>query len=87
MKPYEPPDVDGWCDNCGEPCVGVWIDEGIGPYEYWGTRGVHHDWTVASDCCKATILEHDPHCSACGKLEVYDCGLCEACYVSEDETV
>lgn len=23
-----------------------WTDNGIGPYEYWGARGVHHDWCV-----------------------------------------
>lgn len=21
-----------------------YVDEGIGAYEYWGARGVHHDW-------------------------------------------
>jgi len=21
-----------------------WVDNGIGGYEYWGARGVHHDW-------------------------------------------
>lgn len=27
-----------------------WVDNGIGPYEYWGARGVHHawDWEVES---------------------------------------
>jgi hypothetical protein len=23
---------------------GEYVDEGIGAYEYWGARGVHHDW-------------------------------------------
>jgi hypothetical protein len=28
---------------------GGWVDNGIGPYEYWGDRGVHHDWGVELD--------------------------------------
>lgn len=24
------------CPHCGEKVSGKWVDEGIGPYEYWG---------------------------------------------------
>lgn len=47
----------GLCANCGLPCGGVWIDDGIGPYEYWGRRGWHSAWRVASDCCEDEIEE------------------------------
>lgn len=26
-------------------CIWVAVDNGIGEYEYWGSKGVHHDWT------------------------------------------
>lgn len=28
------------CPDCGTPME----DEGIGAYEYWGQRCIHHDW-------------------------------------------
>jgi hypothetical protein len=54
------PDIDqgsGICSSCGRPCTAVMVDEGIGPYEYWGSRGVHHDYQIESDCCGAAIAE------------------------------
>ena len=71
---------DGYCDDCGLPCFGVKVDEGIGPYEYWGQRGVHHDYVFKSHCCSAEILDHNPCCAECGKRELYDDGLCLRCY-------
>lgn len=39
------------CPHCGSDADGVWVDEGIGSYEYWGARGVHIDWVfVCPDC-------------------------------------
>lgn len=29
---------------------------GIGPYEFWGARGVHHDWQMLSPCCEAEVV-------------------------------
>ena len=27
-------------------CIWVAVDQGIGEYEYWGSKGVHEDWTT-----------------------------------------
>lgn len=59
MKPnLDPEDAPvGICDACGAGCTGVLRDMGIGPYEYWGARGVHTDWQVVSPCCDAEVVE------------------------------
>lgn len=49
--------VSGICESCGMPCDSKTVDDGIGPYEYWGAKGVHHDYYQASDCCGAEIAE------------------------------
>lgn len=42
-----------YCKFCKQPFdQTVWIDEGIGHYEYWGDVGYHHDMHEVSDCCK-----------------------------------
>jgi hypothetical protein len=45
------------CGHCGENCNVVEIDEGIGPYEYWGAKSVHHDFVKVSDCCHEDFHE------------------------------
>lgn len=59
MRPhYEPEDLPhGICDECGEECTAIVTDMGIGSYEYWGAKGVHHDWAVVSPCCEAEVVE------------------------------
>jgi len=47
----------GICSRCGNGCTAVWIDFGIGPYEFWGDRGTHHDYQVVSPCCEAEMAE------------------------------
>lgn len=47
----------GICNNCGMACEAEIQDQGIGPYEFWGSRGVHHDWVEASPCCSASVVE------------------------------
>lgn len=78
---------EGWCDACGRECHGVRVDEGIGPYEFWGQRGNHHDYVFKSHCCTEEILDHDPFCTRCGKREIYDYGLCLKCYEITAEEV
>lgn len=58
MKPkYDPEDMPhGICDDCGEECTATVQDFGIGPYEFWGARGVHEDWHAASPCCGAPVV-------------------------------
>lgn len=41
----------GTCPACKKECRVINEDCGIGAYEYWGARGVHHDWRQFSDCC------------------------------------
>ena len=45
------------CVFCGGPCQAVSVDNGIGAYEYWGSKEVHHDWTVGSSCCGGDVVE------------------------------
>lgn len=35
---------DDLAECLAEHVCGDWADNGIGPYEYWGARGVHVDW-------------------------------------------
>jgi hypothetical protein len=48
---------EGICSDCGRYVRAVVIDNGIGPYEFWGQRGVHHDYVQASPCCHADVVE------------------------------
>jgi hypothetical protein len=45
------------CSECGKDCEAVVVDEGIGPYEFWGNRGVDVALEVYSDCCEATVIK------------------------------
>lgn len=49
--------ADGICSDCGRACTATMVDFGIGPYEFWGDRGVHHDYHAASPCCEAEVVE------------------------------
>jgi hypothetical protein len=69
-----------YCEDCGQECTAHVVDHGIGKYEFWGTVGYDHNYTLESNCCDAPLLDHDPCCSECGKHEVYDYGLCFACH-------
>lgn len=80
-NPEESP--EGYCESCGLPCIGVEHDEGIGAYEYFGSRGFDHRYVFLSDCCEAGILDQNPCCSECGKLEIEDYGLCLECLGKE----
>ena len=51
----------GWCSACHKPATARQMDFGIGPYEYWGCRGFHHDLQWASPCCEAEVLETEPN--------------------------
>lgn len=47
----------GICESCGEACTARVVDMGIGAYEYWGAREVHHDYQVVSPCCDAEVVK------------------------------
>lgn len=48
------------CARCGKPCDVLLVDVGIGPYEYWGSRGIDKQIIEVSGCCEATLLENKP---------------------------
>jgi hypothetical protein len=33
------------------------MDFGIGPYEFWGARGFHHDRQWVTQCCEAGLVD------------------------------
>lgn len=49
----------GKCTACGQPCeVGI-IDNGIGSYEYWGSKEVDIQLEAVSNCCEAPAVDHN----------------------------
>ncbi len=87
---YEDPDDPGnkFCLDCGEEVRIVKKDFGIGPYEFWGARGVDHDYHwVCSKCDGYNYCDEGVKCARCGKwldkekaAEFEERLLCETCY-------
>ena len=48
-----------YCGECGKHCDQVEFDFGIGPYEFWGRRGVDTNQQWVSDCCEAKVFEDE----------------------------
>lgn len=46
------------CHSCGtaDPET-ISIDEGIGPYEFHGATGWHHNWVEVTECCEAEFSD------------------------------
>lgn len=53
MKPYI-------CEFCENPCNGIWVDYGIGEYEFWGSKGSDVDVLFVSDCCESPLELREP---------------------------
>jgi len=49
--------MQGYCANCGKYVTAVKIDCGIGSYEFWGARGVHHDYRPGCPECGEEVNE------------------------------
>lgn len=47
------------CSDCGMSCEVVAVDNGIGAYEFWGDRGIHHEWVDGSSCCGEAVEAGD----------------------------
>jgi hypothetical protein len=45
------------CKRCGEQCQARFVDNGIGPYEYWGAAGRHSQIDIESICCGSSVEE------------------------------
>jgi len=45
------------CKDCKRQCTPFIQDIGNGPYEYFGSRGVHIEYVVSSDCCEAEVVD------------------------------
>lgn len=47
------------CSECGQECEIHNVDCGIGPYEFWGQKCIHHDFRWMSKCCDAPALNEE----------------------------
>lgn len=45
----------GHCPACQQEVRVVRVDFGIGRYEAWGCKGVHHDWQSICATCEEII--------------------------------
>ena len=43
------------CPDCHEMCEAIVVDNGIGPYEFWGAKGWDSKLEVVSNCCEAQL--------------------------------
>jgi len=54
---YDDPNYFGYCEECGEFVETALVDNGIGPYEFWGAKGYHHDWRLECPLCGGIVDE------------------------------
>lgn len=47
----------GYCSECGRLVDAIEIDEGIGPYEWWGSIETDVQIVCVSPCCEAEVVE------------------------------
>ena len=57
-EPQYPGD-EAICGMCGEMCMPVFEDCGIGEYEWWGNKYVDRRMEWVSDCCKAPLMDKE----------------------------
>lgn len=43
------------CPNCRNDVEGMWVDTGIGPYEYWGQKCTDSKMTFVCEACDSPI--------------------------------
>ena len=48
-----------WCAGCKKECAVKQVDNGIGPYEFWGQRGTDRRVEFVSDCCEEDLTYED----------------------------
>ena len=68
----EPDHLSVYCRDCGS-----WIeqtvteDHGIGPYEFWGAKGVQHDYRELCPACGSDRVEEMAN-RPCDVCQLYD---------------
>jgi hypothetical protein len=53
-----PNEHGAYCASCGLACMPRYVDNGIGPTEFWGAKSWHHDWEWESDCCECNVYSN-----------------------------
>jgi hypothetical protein len=48
-----------WCTACRRACNTKIIDDGIGPYEFWGAKYSDKRLIEVSTCCEADLTYDD----------------------------
>ena len=48
-----------FCQECELECRGQVVDQGIGPYEFWGQKGIDVREAFVSECCEALVVDID----------------------------
>lgn len=48
-----------------------WVDNGIGAYEYWGARGVHHQWELEWELEESPVPDEEIYADAklCDRIQ------------------
>lgn len=54
-----PRNAEFWCGDCKEVCTTHVVDEGIGPYEFWGRKGNDVQMVLRSMCCDGEVFEDE----------------------------
>lgn len=50
---------EGYCPNCDERVSAHIEDQGIGPYEFWGANGTHHNYVPVCNTCESPVEDYD----------------------------
>lgn len=56
---WEPNRDTSYCPECDKEVEIKREDQGIGPYEFWGSKGWHHDWRWVCTECGNVIGVHN----------------------------
>jgi hypothetical protein len=49
-----------YCTECGKECKIIVVDDGIGPYEFWGQKCCQNIYVERSACCEAELSDTPP---------------------------
>ena len=48
-----------YCTVCDQECSFTEVDEGIGAYEYWGSKEIDSKIVAYSDCCNDNVKRQE----------------------------